>query len=512
MTREYFLGIDIGTYESKGVIVDGAGRIVARGTVPHGVSMPKPGWAEHDADGIWWGDFCRLSQTLLAGSDIQASDIAAVGCSTIAPCTLPVDVHGTPLRPAILYGIDTRAGAQIAALENELGADRILQVGGNVLSAQSVGPKIRWLRENEPDLFDKAWKFMTGTSYLVFRLTGECVIDFYTSLTFSPMFNINELRWDEDMSRPVVELSRLPDQRWTSEVVGRVTRAAAAATGLLEGTPVITGTADAAAEAVSVGVVSPGQMMLMYGSTMFFIEITEGLVIDKRLWTGVYLFPGTYALLGGMATSGSVTRWFRDNFAHAELRQEEETGINAYAQLAAAASEIPAGAEGLLVLPYFSGERTPLNDPLARGVVAGLTLSHTRAHLYRAILEGTAYGVRHHLEIMNELGYRPDDVVAVGGGTRNNLWMQIVSDVGYITQRVPAGTFGASYGDAFLAAYGVGAVRHYTDISQWVDKGIRVEPDSVRYRLYSKYYDLYRELYEVSAATIHKLAQIGLGG
>lgn len=412
----YLLGIDVGTSESKGTITDPEGRVVAQAAVAHGLSMPRPGWVEHDADRVWWSDFCQLCRTLLGESGLSGDAIGAVGCSAIAPCVLPVDRAGRPLRPAILYGIDTRATRQIAALERELGRERILQVGGNALSTQSVGPKIRWLYDEEREVYQAAARFLTGTSYLVFRLTGEYVVDLYTAWSYGPLFNIRALCWDAEMCAAVVEEDRLPALRWSSEVVGTITPAAAEETGLAAGTPVIAGTADAAAEAVSVGVVAQGQMMCMYGSTLFFIQVVDRLVVDERLWTSVYLFPGTCALVGGLGTSGSITRWFRDNFAAAEIEAEQHTGRSAYAQLAEQAGAVPPGCEGLLVLPYFAGERTPINDPLARGVIAGLSLSHTRGHVYRAILEGTAYGVRHHLEVMRELGCGPRDVVAVGGG------------------------------------------------------------------------------------------------
>lgn len=311
------------------------------------------------------------------------------------------------------------------------------------------------------------------------------------------------------MCSRVVEEDRLPKLAWTTEVAGGVTPSAAQETGLAAGTPVITGTADASAEAVSVGVTAPGQMMLMYGSTMFFIQVTESLLTDERLWAGVYLVPGTYALVAGLATSGSITRWFRDNFARTEVADELHTGRSAYAQLADSVMAIPEGSGGLIVLPYFAGERTPLNDPLARGVVAGLTLSHTRSHIYRAVLEGTAYGAKHNMDVMAELGRTPEDVIAVGGGTRNRTWMQIVSDVTGLAQRVPAESSGASYGDAFLAGCGIGIIEGLPGINGWVRTVDRVEPCAEAHETYQEYYALYRALYESSKEQIHSLAHLG---
>ena len=511
MSGKFLLGVDIGTSASKGVIVDMAGRVTASAGVPHDVSMPRPGWAEHDADKVWWGDFCQITRKLLDISGLTGRDIGAVGCSAIAPCVLPIDERGRPMRSAILYGIDTRSVPQIRALEHELGLERMLHAGGCALSTQSVGPKIRWLHDEEPEIYERAYKFLTGSSYLVYRLTGECVVDRYTGCAYAPLFNQHDGRWDSELCPAIVDPERLPRLGWTADVAGEVTRQAAAETGLAVGTPVTVGTADAAAEAVSVGVVAPGKMMLMYGSSTFFVVVTDELTVDERLWAGIYLFPGIYSLAGGTATAGSVTRWFRDNFAHAEMGEEQRTGRNAYELLAAGVDAVPVGAEGLIVLPYFAGERTPLNDPRARGMIAGLALTHTRAHVYRAILEGVGYGIRHNLEIVEELGQMPTDIIAIGGGTSNRTWLQIVSDITGVHQLVPTQRIGAAYGDAFLAGFGIGAFKSYREIESWVDMADRIEPDPEAHRVYQAYYSLYRELYEESKCQIHKLAHLGGG-
>jgi xylulokinase len=509
MSDELLLGIDIGTYESKGAIVSVDGKILAQAAVPHNLSLPHPGWAEHDADAVWWRDFCQLSRELIERANVHPKQIAAVGASTIGPAVLPVDADGRPLRPAILYGIDTRAHNQIEALNRDIGEERIFASFCNALSAQATGPKIRWLKEVEPEVYRRTHMFAGGTSYLLFRLTGEWALDYYTATSSGPMFNMTTKAYDPELSRYVVEPERLPPPRWTCEVAGCVTAHAAAETGLAEGTPVIVGTTDASAEAVSVGVVAPGQMMIMYGSTLFFIQVVDGLKPDPRLWTGHSLFPDTYILAGGMATSGAMLRWFRDEFGAAEMEQESRTGANAFGLLAEAAVKVPAGSRGLMALPYFSGERTPINDPQARGVIAGLTLSHSRADAYRALLEGMGYGVRHHLEVMAELGAAPKELMAVGGGTRNPVWLQIISDICGQPQHVAAQTFGASYGDAFLAGLGVGIFKDYRDISRWVWYEHQVNPSPKAKAVYDRYYPLYQKLYLASREAVHALAELG---
>ncbi len=221
-----------------------------------------------------------------------------------------MDAECRPLRPGgILYGVDTRAAAEIAELEAALGVDAIFAKTGNSLSAQTTGPKILWLKRHEPEVYRRAYKFVTATSFLVARLTGNFVVDQLTGSFCAPLYDFRRRAYDDSLSREIVELERLPELRWANEIAGTVTPAAAAQTGLAAGTPVTVGTSDAAAEAVSVGVTAPGQMMLMYGSTIFFIEVLDQPITDERLWATPYLFEGTSALLAGMATSGALTRW-----------------------------------------------------------------------------------------------------------------------------------------------------------------------------------------------------------
>jgi xylulokinase len=514
------LGIDIGTYESKGVLVDDSGAVIARANRAHGLSIPTPGWAEQDAEAVWWQDFCLLAGNLLKSSGLEPSEVKAVGVSAIGPCVLPVDEKGRALRPAILYGIDTRASREIGELNTALGAEWIRRTGGTDLSSQSAGPKILWLRKHEPNIWSRTWKIMGSTTYLVFRLTGEVILDHYTASFFQPLYNLHTRQWEQRACRQVCPEQMLPELDWTASIAGSLRPEAAEETGLAEGTPVIVGTADAGAEAVSAGVVDSGDMMLMYGTTLFFINILPSLGDSVAFWPAVYLFPDSFALTGGMATTGAVTRWFRDQFAEKERAEEESGGANAYAQLAAAAEAIEPGSQGLLLLPYFSGERTPINDPLARGVLAGLTLAHSKAHVYRAILEGTTYGIRHNIEEMEKEGAQVRRLVAVGGGTKNRLWLQIVSDV-LGREQIVQYTTGASYGDAVLAAMGIGwdctgAGRTESGvnrrlISHWVKAGHGVSPDSKHFDLYGRYYALYRELYAESRSTVHRLASLGGG-
>lgn len=444
MAERFLLGVDIGTCSSQGILVGGSGRPAATAGVEHALSIPAPGRAEHDAEAVWWGDFRRICRDLLSSSGIEPRRIAAVGVSTISPAVVPVDERGRALRPAILYGIDTRATREIAELAALTGAS---------LSSQSASPKVLWIRRNEPEVWKRTRRVVNGSGFLVLRLTGESVIDVYDATLFSPFFDAGSGTWSAALAPHVAPVEMMPRASWTAQVAGTVGGAAAKETGLAEGTPVIAGTADA----------------------------------------------------GGTATAGSLTRWFRDGFAPTEREAERGGGRNAYETLAELASSSPPGSRGLVALPYFSGERTPLHDPEAKGAVFGLTLSHTRADFYRSLLESVGYAIRHNIEALAAEGCRASRILAVGGGTRNAAWMRMVSDIAGIEQVIPEGRVGACHGDAFLAGIGAGLFRNTGESRRWARPARTVVPDPAVKALYDTAYGIYRGLYERNAGAMKEL-------
>lgn len=481
------VGVDIGTSSSKGVLVGLDGRVIRSSVREHAVDRPRPGWVEMDA-AIWWQEFIEITHELLEPRDANA---VAVGVSGMGPCVLLTDAADLPLRPAILYGVDTRASSQIDALNERFGEAEIMRRGGSALSSQAAGAKILWVAENEPDLFARARRVFMPSSWLAFNLTGEYVLDHHSASQCSPLYDTIAHDWHRLWAQELVPDLLLPPLKWPADVAGTVTAAAASDTGLPTGIPVITGTIDAWSEAVSVGAQNVGDLMLMYGTTMFLVHTVEDQLTSPSLWGTVGALPGTRNLAGGMATSGAITGWLRELF-----------GSVAYPELLRLADESGPGAQGLLMLPYFAGERTPIMDPDARGMIAGLTLSHTRGDLYRAALEATGLGVRHNIEAMEAAGGNIRRIVAVGGGTQGMLWTQIVSDITGREQLIPSQTIGASYGVAFLAAQTVSDVT----IEAW--NPIR-EVRSPRLELAAQYddlYALYRELYTNSKTVAHALA------
>jgi xylulokinase len=493
MTQRLTLGVDIGTSSSKGVLVDDRGAIRASAVIEHDVQRPRPGWVEMDGS-VWWSEFVELAGRLLAAAD--GAEVAAVGVSGMGPCVLLADDQDRPVRPAILYGIDTRAGDQIERITQELGVDDITRIGGSRLSSQAAGPKIAWIADEEPDTYARARRLFMPASWLVRKLTGAYVLDHQSASQVSPLYDIDAFQWDSALWGRFAPGLEAPTLAWAGDVAGEVTGEAAAATGIPAGTPVITGTIDAWTEAISVGAHGDGDLMLMYGTTMFLIATGTHTLRTPSMWTTAGAVPGTRNLAGGLATSGALTAWLSDL-----------TGAD-YPTLLAEAEASGPGARGLLMLPYFAGERTPILDPDARGVVAGLSLAHGRGDLYRAALEATALGVRHNVETMRAAGAEVRRIVAVGGGTQGALWPQIVSDVTGLTQEVPRVTVGASYGAAFLAATAISPDTQAPRIEDWNPVTTRVEPDVSRAAFHDAQFARYRDLYESTRELVHGLAAL----
>ena len=487
---ELLLGIDIGTSSSKGVVSDSLGNVIASSSVEHELLLPSPGYAEHDPINTWWHDFRVIVDDLVIR---PSRKISAIAISGIGPCVLPTDQDGTPLRNAILYGIDTRAREEIKELTEKYGEANVLEKCGSPITTQAVGPKLLWIANNEPEIWQKTKRIFMAHTYLTFKLTGEYILDHHSASQSVPLYDIENFSWFRPWWEDIAPHIEMPELKWPGTIVGSVTKKAASETGLAEGTPVVTGTIDAWAEAVSVGAYNYGDTMLMYGTTMFITVGSKQLHRDTRLWNTVGTFDKSYSVACGMATGGAITGWLKNI-----------TGAT-FDDLFQEASTCPPGSRGLIVLPYFEGERTPIFDPEARGLIVGLTLRHDRGALFRALLEAVAYGVRHNIETLKATGVEINRFVAVGGGARSSLWPQIVSDVGNFSQEIPQQVIGASYGDAFLAALGLGLADNKRP---WNKTERIITPNESNTLIYNTLYDEYLKLYTATSSTMHKLASI----
>ena len=507
----YFLGIDIGTFSSKGVLVGEDGRLKARASVAHTMDNPAPGYFEQDAEQIWWGDFCKLSRELIQTSDISPEEIGAVGASTLGADCLPVDEEGKPLRKAILYGIDARCTEEMEEMTSYYGEERVQELFGRPICSGDVAAKILWLKKNEPEVYKKACKFLTGSSYVTAKLTGNYTVDRFLGIaSFRPFYQMDgTIR--EEMCDPICSPSQLAEGHAVTDIAGRVTEAAAAETGLAPGTPVIVGTGDSAAEAISTGVLSPGDLMVQFGSSLFFYCCTDRMVTDERVRGNSFVIPGRYSIAAGTNNAGTLQNWYRDTLFSDCLQAEETEAGSSFAQMMEGIEEIEPGSEGLVTLPYFAGERTPINDPAARGMVFGLTLNHTRKHLYRSALEGIVFSILQHIEIFREKGIEPTRILAAGGGTKNPVWMQMTADITGIPVAVGEETAGACYGDALMAAIGVGHFKGFEELRDIINIKRIYTPDENRTKLYRPYYELFCRLYEDNKDSLHRLSDLNHG-
>jgi xylulokinase len=492
---DVLLGVDIGTSSSKGVVAHPDGSVVATVERPHDTDFPQPGFVEHDPEGVWWGDFTAIVAELLERS--EGHKVVGVSVSGIGACTLPADADGNPLRSSILYGIDTRAGREIDELNERFSEDAILERGHAILSHQSVGPKLAWIRRNQPEIWGQTKQLLMPNSFIVQRLTGEYTLDSISAAFCTPLYDAKAKTWIQEWADEVVPGLTLPPILDPWATAGTVTAKGAELTGLPEGIPVCAGTIDAYAESASVGVKEPGDIMLMYGTTLAIIGVLTEPVPSADLWSTPGVFPGTHAMLGAAATSGALTKWVRGHLSDGW----------SFEQLIEQATATPPGASGLVVLPYFAGERTPLYDANARGVIAGLTLSHTRGHLYRAMLEATAYSACSMLTAFHDAGVESNRVVAIGGGTKGGLWTQIVSDVTGLTQELSNERIGASYGDALFAGRAAGLVGDYDD---WEEVADTVKPNPANREVYDRLYEVYQQLYPATKEQVHTLAALQL--
>jgi xylulokinase len=496
MNSNYLLGIDIGTTATKVILVDLEGGLRSEVSLPANLHSPQPNWAEEDAL-EWWGNVCAAVPDCIQKAGVQPGQIMAVGVSGMVPTTILVDRSGQPLRRSIQQN-DARSHLEIDEFKSQVDHEDVFRRTGSAITQQSIGPKLLWLAKNEPDHFKQTEWIMGSYDYINYRLIGQPVLERNWALE-SGLYDIHRQDWDDELlALSRIRRGQLPPVHSPSDVIGRVTPQAAQATGLMAGTPVVAGSADHVASAFSVGLKENGDLLVKLGGAGDILYSIDRLEIDARLFIDYHVIPGLYLINGCMASSGSIIKWFRNSFA-AELD---------YPALDAEAQGLPAGSDGLVLLPYFIGEKTPVFNPLARGVLFGLTLQHSRAHVYHAILEGISFGFYHHLQVLAERGFGVRRVRVANGGARSQLWRQVTSDViGYPLEEV-ANHPGSSLGAAFVAGMGVHAFSAWGEIERYIHLAATTQPDMERHAKYRQLFELYRSVYEVNRQNFDRLARI----
>ena len=494
----YLLGIDVSTTGVKALLVAADGQVVGSANTEQPLYTPHPLWSEQDpAD--WWNGAMRSIRQVLADTGVDGSQVAAVGLTGQMHGLTLLDNQGQVLRPAILWN-DGRTAAQCDEMRARLGKERLVAITGNDALTGFTAPKILWVRENEPEVYGRVAHILLPKDYVRYRLTGGFAVDCADGAGMILM-DIKKRTWSSEVLEALeIPLEWLPQVFEGPQITGTITAEAAQLTGLKAGTPVVGGGGDQAAGAVGAGAVQPGVVSLALGTSGVVFASTSSPLIEPqgRLHAFCHAVPGRWHLMGVMLSAAGSLRWYRDTFHPGQD----------YDSLLAPAAAIPAGCEGLLFLPYLTGERTPHPDPLARGAFVGLTIRHNEGHLVRAVLEGVAFGLRDSFELMKQAGQKEINQVRVsGGGARSLLWRQILADVFGAELVTVNTTEGAAYGAALLAGVGAGL---WPDVDSACQATVRLTgstvPQPAEQAAYEKYYALYRQLYPALKEISHALS------
>ena len=501
------LGIDVSTTGAKALLIDEQGAVVASHTSEYSLSTPKPLWSEQDPID-WWNGVCASIQAALSKAHVSGEAVRAIGLTGQMHGLVMLDKSDQVLRPAILWN-DQRTGAQCEAITVKVGGlDRLLQLTGNQVLPGFTAPKIVWVRENEPDVYERTTHILLPKDYVRFRLTGEFATE-VSDASGMLLLDVAQRRWSKAMLQALdIPEAWLPICTESDQVSGRISEVAAQATSLKAGTPVVGGGGDQAAQAVGSGIVQAGVISVTSGTSGVVFAHSDQYAFEAqgRLHAFCHAVPGKWHFMGVMLSAGGSFRWLRDSIGDLEKAASRLTGEDPYDLLTREAALAPAGSEGLLFLPYLTGERTPYPDPQARGAFVGLTLRHSKAHLIRSVLEGVSFGLRDSLELIKSLGVPITQVRASGGGARSPLWRQIQANVFGSELVLVNITEGAAYGAALLAGVGGGL---YQSVEEAVRATVKVTdrtaPVSEAVKRYEELYPTYRSLYYALKDTFHAL-------
>lgn len=480
------LGLDLGTTSFKGVITDLKGNVLASHAVGHTISQPRPGWVEQDPETIWWGELVNIVNHLLLEGIIDPDAIAAISIGGFVPSLCPLDERGSVVRPAILYR-DNRAVEECREIDEKF---------GTTLDGSEVIPKLLWMKNHEPDNYQRISMVLNAHSYLIYKLTGLFSNDCDTAHILGGIFNGETGKWDIDRMKALgLNPDVLPPVYGSSEVVGRVTEKAASETGLTPGIPVIAGNGDSFMSLLGAGVVDPGDGMIYLGTagTMFACSGR----LDASL-PGPVINSGNVQFIANILTGGELLRWFREFL---QISNEPPD----YKDLMAAAEGIPPGSEGLIILPHLMGERTPVRNPLMRGTILGLTTAHGGEHIFRALMEGFAYALKHSYE---QTDCDLKRVVIMGGGAKDKLWRQIICDVLGLPLEYVSNS-DAAKGNAYFAGFSMGLFSDFNEMKQkWVKIDTFHSVDETKHLIYKGYYNMYKQIYSAAGPLFASLYQL----
>ncbi|MCR5791125.1 MAG: xylulokinase [Lachnospiraceae bacterium] len=483
--KELLLGIDIGTSACKVAVFDLDGTVVAQTNQSYQVYYPQNGYAEQNPE-EWWDAICRGIREVLTRDGVDADAISGIGIDGQSWSAIPIDRERNVLCNTPIW-MDTRARNICERVKREIGEDTIFSVAGNDFLPSYVTPKLLWYKEERPEIFSRAFKYLQSNSYIGMKLTGEISQDLSQCYGLH-FFNMDKLSYDPALAEKLgLSTELVPEPVACDTVIGTVTKEAAELTGLKEGTRVVAGGLDAACGTLGAGVYKPGQTQEQGGQAGGMSICTDRALSHKKLILGAHVVPGLWLLQGGTVGGGGTLKWFRQELAPRM----------SFDELTKEAENVKAGADGVIFLPYMAGERSPIWDPDAKGVFYGLSFDKTRGHMIRAVLEGVAYSLEHNLRTAAETGVKVDSMNSMGGSSNSILWTQIKADVTGKTIHVPTSDTATTLGAAILAGVGTGLYRDYDEA---VKRTIRItrtqEPDESNRAAYDQAMRLYLELYE----------------
>jgi xylulokinase len=495
-----FLGIDISTTGAKALLIDREGGVVSSATTPLTLSTPRPLWSEQEPQ-EWWQAVAASVRQALSQAGADGASISSIGLTGQMHGLVLLDAQGEVLRPAILWN-DQRCGDECEYIRARIGPERLISITGNDALTGFTAPKIIWVQKHEPEIYARARHVLLPKDYIRYMLTGKLAMD-KADGSGTMLFDLKKRDWSLEVLEALeISAEWMPRTFEGPQVTGEVNNDAAEATGLRAGTPVVAGGGDQAAGGVGVGAVQPGIVSLVLGTSGVVFASTKSPLIEPlgRLHAFCHAVPHRWHLMGVMLSAAGSLQWFRDALA---------PGAN-FIELIGEASDVTAGSDGLLFLPYLSGERTPYPDPTARGAWVGLTLRHKRAHLTRAVLEGVGFGLKDGFTLMQGAGLEQIEQVRIsGGGAKSRIWRQIMADILNVELVTVNTTEGAAYGAALLAGVSSGA---WPDVETACEEVIniveRVSPDKTRSTLYRTIYEQYRELYPTLQPSFTALTQI----
>lgn len=492
--NEILLGIDVGTSACKAAAFSPDGSVLAQESRSYPVYYPRPGWAEQNPE-EWWPAVCEAVQGLLQGG-IPAAGIRGIGIDGQSWSAIAVDRSGKALCNTPIW-MDTRAGDICGQMKAVAGGERLFQTSGNPVQPTYTMPKVLWYQKHCPEVYQNTYKILQSNSYIAYRLTGAMTQEPSQGYGWN-CYRMDAGEWDRALCGELgVDPGLLPELVPCHAVIGRVTEAAAAQTGLPAGIPVVAGGLDAACGALGAGVIHPGETQEQGGQAGGMSICTDRCLADRRLILGAHVVPGLWLLQGGTVGGGGAVNWFEREFCAAERELAAQRGSSSLREMDRAAAEVPAGSGGLIFLPYLAGERSPIWDADAKGVFYGIDFSKTRAHFARAVMEGVAYSLRHNLETAAEAGAEAELLCSMGGAANSRLWMQIKADVTGKRLTVPSSDTATALGAAILAGVGTGV---YSGFDEAVEKTVTVqrsfEPDARKKEVYDEGYANYLRLYE----------------